>query len=424
MNTPAKRQFLRNLVCGGVAVLLLVSQGTSLADGYRNPTEGAAAQGRAGARLTQGHDPSAVTANPANLTDLDRASVMPFVTIGYMGTDYTAPWGQAEESDDPWKILPALYAAWPLSDGESVVGVGIHIPYGQSSKWSEGGVFSGRAPYFAEMGTVNVNPTIATKLSDSVSAGVGIDLMWSNLEFRQIFQGTRLSFDADGYGLGANIGLTWQVSERQRLAATYRSPVDVEYEGDFEMDGPMAAVLPPPTSASSDFETEIHFPTIVGLGYGLQVSDTVRVEANAEWVEHSRNDAIELDVDNNNVLLAAALGSNRLQQNWDDTWTATIGADWQFNPNWVFRTGYAYLPSPIPDETFMPYLPQGDKNMFAVGLGFRGERHVFDVAYTASVAEDRDISNPANPLTGQPYPANGNYEFDIHLIAVSYNYTF
>lgn len=405
-----------------VVCLLLPAHG--LADGYRNPTEGAAAQGRAGARLTKALDPSTTAANPANLMDLDRAAVMPTVTFGYLSTDYTAPWGQREESDNPWKILPGVFGVWPLADGKYAAGMGVHIPYGQSSEWDKQGVFAERAPYFAEMSTVNVNPSIATRLSDNVSVGAGIDIMRSDLKFRQIFQSTRLAFEGDGVGVGGNVGVTWQVGDAHRLAAIYRSPVDIEYDGDFEMDGPMAATLPPTASASSDFETELKFPTVIGVGYGWQVNDTLHVEADVEWVEHSRNEAIELDVDNNNMLLASALGSNELTQDWDDTWTFAIGADWRFAQEWTLRGGYTYLPSPIPDETFMPYLPQGDKNLFALGLGFHRGRQKVDVAYTISLEDERDINNGPNPVTGQPYPANGEYEFDVQLVCVSYNLAF
>jgi len=103
-------------MCAGTALVLLLVQTLGLADGYRNPPEGAAAQGRAGARYTQGDDPSTVTFNPANLMDLERQSVMLSAGVGYSQVKYTSPLGQSEDSEDPWRILPAVYAAWPLKD--------------------------------------------------------------------------------------------------------------------------------------------------------------------------------------------------------------------------------------------------------------------------------------------------------------------
>jgi long-subunit fatty acid transport protein len=74
------------------------------------------------------------------------------------------------------------------------------------------------------------------------------------------------------------------------------------------------------------------------------------------------------------------------------------------------RAGWTYLPTPVPDETFMSTLPEGDKNIFAVGMGFGGERHSLDVAYSLNIADDRTVMTPVP----------GTYEFESHLIGVSY----
>jgi len=394
-------------MCAGTALVLLLVQTLGLADGYRNPPEGAAAQGRAGARYTQGDDPSTVTFNPANLMDLERQSVMLSAGVGYSQVKYTSPLGQSEDSEDPWRILPAVFAAWALKDGDYVAGLGIHMPYGQSTEWDKDGFIATVAPYFAQMKTVNLNPSIATRIGKNLSVGVGLDVMWSELESRTLLAGSELKLTGDGESLGGNIGLTWQLSDRQRLAATYRSPMSVTYKGDSELSG-----LP-----GTDFETEIDFPTTVGIGYGIHLTDAVRLEANAEWVEHSRNQELGFDLGGYNQMLEQQLGTEAAQallnqdQSWDDTWTVAVGADWAFAPCYVLRAGWTFLPTPIPGETLMPYLPQGDKNVFALGLGYSKDDHSFDVAYSVLVTDDRDL-------------VAGKYEFNIHLIGLSYDYSF
>jgi long-chain fatty acid transport protein len=283
------------------------------------------------------------------------------------------------------------------------------------------------------MKAINVTPAVAVQAGDDWYLGAGLDLMWSDLDFRQFFPwfaitgnpmdgDTRLTFEGDGWGFGAHVGVTWQVADNQRLALTYRSPMKVTYEGDFEMERPIdPARLPPPLrgiTATSDFETEINFPSVVGLGYGIRVSEDVRLEANVEWVEHSRYQDLNLDVAQNNMLVGAAMGSTAIPQNWDDTWTATVAGDWRFDPNWTLRAGWTYLPTPVPDDTLNPSLAEGDKNMLAVGLGFKDGPHSLDVAYIAAIADDRTISNNQNPMV------NGTYEFESHLIGATYGYWF
>ncbi len=394
------------LLCSFSAVI-------ALADGYRNPPEGAAALGTSGMRLSYGDDPSAVSHNPANLMDLKQQQVMPSVTFGYSTKELSAA-GFSEESEDPVATLPALYGAWPVSGGGYALGLGINSPYGQSTTWDKNGRVSSVAPYFAEISTVNVTPAFGARLGNSIHIGAGMGIMYSELDFRQLFAGNTVRFDADGYGIGYNAGITFRAPGRQRIAITYRSPVKVDYGGDFSM-------MP---AGSGDFDTEIDFPAELALGYGVEATEKLRLEANMEWVEHSVNDKMVLDIGEHNDMLEAAMGRRAIEQDWEDTWTFGVGADWSMSRAWSLRTGWTYLPSPVVEETFMPSWAEGDKHVIGAGLGYAGEAHTLDLAYAYNICDERDIDNPAHPVTGQPYPFNGEYEFEAHLFSVSYIYRF
>ena len=411
-----------------MVIVLVGTVASVMADGYRNPPEGAAALGRGGARYVYGDDGSVLTHNPAALTDLDAATLTVSATFGYAPTDYTSPQGVTESSEDAVAILPAVYATMPLDEGRVVVGVGLTSPYGQSQEWDAEGVFKGVAPDFAEMKTVNVSPTFGVKLCDNVSIGAGLNVMWANLEFKQSMPwmpgpaglagpSSRLGFDGDGYGVGGTLGLVWAITDNQRIGLSYRSSVSVTVDGDFTMGNPPPPnPMMPPIAPHSDFETELNFPAVVALGYGIQVTDTLRLEADVEFVEHSKNDVMSLDIGANNGLLVAVLGGTDLPQAWDDTWTFGVGADWACSEDWVVRGGYTWLPSPVPDSTFMPVLPEDDKHVLGIGAGFQSGAHKIDVAYAYSIAQDREIAGTSPPA--------GTYEMDPHLASVTYGYQF
>lgn len=408
-----------------IIVQAINNQSVTIADGFRNPPEGAATLGQGGMRVTEATDATAVTHNPANLTDLKDPELMATLTFGYSPKKFTdGQTGQSETSNDPWAFLPAVYAAWPLHlDTEKpwVAGVGVNVPFGQASKWDENGVFAGRAPYYASMRSVNVNPSLAMQLHERLSLGIGLDAMWSDLEFRQTMpwmvgvpgiSSSRLVFQGDGEAFGANAGLTWKVTDSQRIGLTYRSPMTVKYEGDFTIENPPPpGFLPPGTSNSSDFDTEINFPAVAMLGYGIHVTKTVRVEANLEWCQDSRNESMDIDIAENQVLLG---GNSSLRQDWKDTWSYGIGADWDVAEAWTLRAGWNYLQSPVPDDTVMSTLAENDKHTFAVGVGYHKNGQSIDLAYAYSIMKDRTVSVADNPML------NGTYEFDPHLVALSY----
>lgn len=405
-----------------------------LADGLRNPPEGAAALGQGGVQLTENEGATAISHNPANLMDLTEPQLTPTITFGFSEKKFTsALLGLSTESDNPIAMLPAVYYACPLGE-DYAWGLGITTPYGQSTVWEKSSFISQVSPYDASMETLNINPSFAAKIGDHLYVGAGLDVLGSSISMKQLYplapltggalnSMADLQFEGSGVGLGGNAGLTWLMSENQRLALVYRSPIEVTYAGDFTID---AGGLPPSAGAApatlpapqSHFETEIEFPAIVGLGYGLQLTPAVRAEAHIEWVEHSTYDQLTLDVGRNNPLLTQALGSNVIRQEWDDTWTYGLGIDCELTPRWTVRGGWTYLPTPVPSGTLSPYLAEGDTHILAAGFGYKIKTHQFGLAYAYSLMDDRDITNNQNPYY------NGTYEFDAQLLSLTYNHSF
>jgi long-chain fatty acid transport protein len=413
---------------GWVAVTGSVLPLDATAEGFRNPPSGTFNLGRAGGRIAHIDDSSAVQQNPANLVDLTRPEANLTPSVVHMHAEHESPSGQRAETTDPWKILPNFFAAMPLADGKFGLGIGLTTPYGISNEWETDGSFANptglryQAPYYSELKTINFNPSAAMKLGENVRLGLGVDIIWSQVTFKQFFPWFLVVGDpsvpdghaqaqGDGFGFGANAGITWQFAEKHRVAATVRSPVDVNHEGHFRISN-----VPAPLGGGvsrTEFETEIDFPTIVALGYGIELTDTIRVEADVEWIQFSRFDSLNLDTGGNPFLPNISVN-----EDWDDTFTAGIAGDWRFHENWTLRAGYQFYQSPVPDETISPTIPDADQHVFTLGLQWRHGRHALEAAYGLDFYDDREISNNQNPLF------NGRYDITVHLFSAAYRFTF
>jgi long-chain fatty acid transport protein len=390
------------------------------ADGFRNPPGTAAALGKAGNHIVWVDDASAVFYNPANLVDVPSREVQLSALVGYSHADYGGGLlGGPTETERPWALLPSFSLAWPLHEKDQktdlALGLGLHVPYGRQTRWESDGAF----PLFTQMSVVDVSPALAWRISDSVSVGAGLDMYYGRLQFRQLLgppllpPGSRAEADADGFAVGGNVGITWRLTPNQRLALTCRSPFDLTFRGEME-----TANIPPPFAVpSSDLETTFKFPTIVALGYGIKLTETVSVEAKVEWLQFSRNKTLSVDA-GQNALLAGALGLANAPQNWNDTWTFGIGPEWRFARDWTLRAGYLYLQSPIPDGTFSPMALDVDQSVVSLGLGYQKGRHAVDLAYALGLFHTRRVQGNQNPLF------DGTYEFEGHLAALSYTYSF
>ena len=393
-----------------------------LGEGFRNPPASARGVGRISGNTPHIDDPSAIAINPANLVDLEHSEVMGSVSFGYATVDYSPDLGPSRKSKDPWAALPSLFAVWQLEDSDMVAGLGLTIPFGRFTKFDDDIISRYGSPTYALLGVVDLRPAIAMKLSEKVSLGLGVDIYYSEAEFRQFIPWSlatgvptapdgKATYEGDGTGFGGNVGLTVQMTEKQRVALTYKSPFDIDYSGDFEVDN-----VPPPLAGigvtpESDFDTEFKFPTIVALGYGIQVTDAFRVGFEVEWLETSRFDGIPVDIKNNNVLLP----SRTIPQDWKDHWTYGFGFDLVCSENWTLRGGYMYLESPMPSDTIFPTEAENDMQSISVGLGYDNGDHAVDLAYMLSLSDDQSVSGNPDPTL------NGEYEFESHFVSVSYS---
>lgn len=403
----------------GVGVLLV--PGIAGADGFRNPPETARALSLDGGKLTSIQDASAMAANPANLGALESPDAVVALTLIRGETKYTSALGSAK-TDDPWKVLPNAFFAFPIEPGRMAAGFGITTPFGQSTIWKDDSVLRYSAPYHSELVVVNVNPSFAMRVNERVAVGVGLDMYQSELDLRQYMPwgavvgnpaapDGELRFDGDGTGVGGNIGVQIQVAEKQQLALVYRSRVKVDYDGDFK-----ASNIPDPTLAApkTDFDSEIEFPSTAAVGYGIQLTDRLHLGADVEWLEFSTFDSLPLDIGQNNPLLPAPA----IPQNWKDTWTYGVSAEYALDDAWALRGGYKHMETPIPSGTLSPTLPDADRHLLTAGVGYKRGAQRFDVAYSYSIFDDRTVS-------GSPDPAmNAKYELSSHLIAATYGIRF
>lgn len=421
---------LRTQVIWPGAIALVLFHLSAVGEGFRNPPPGTFNLGRAGGRIAHVDDASSVVQNPANMVDLTGAEVQLSPSIVYIRADYESPSGVTAETEEPWKLLPNAFATVPLADGNVALGLGVTVPYGLGNEWDETssafdrpfGPWRYQSPYSAKLTTVNVAPTVAAKLSEALRVGAGVDVMWSELTLKQYypwFLGTgnladpdgRITTESEGTGVSGHLGVTLQLTERQRVALTYRLPLDINYKGDFQADNVPAALGG--GVFRTEFKTQIRFPTVVAAGYGINLTERLRLEADVEWLQFSRFEDLPLMVANGLPGLPASIN-----EDWRDTWTLGISGDYRLGEHWVVRAGYQFYQSPIPDSTFSPAIPDADQHVLTFGIGYNYKRHFLEAAYGADFYNTRQIADNQNPAF------NGTYNFTVHLFSLSYRFVF
>jgi long-subunit fatty acid transport protein len=106
------------------------------------------------------------------------------------------------------------------------------VPYGRQTKWDSDGVFRYNGTELYEVNGADLSPSLSWRICDSVSVGAG-PIFTTDNSISVSGPPTRPK-PHDGrsgrYSVGGNAGITWRMTENQRVALTYRSPFDLKFK--------------------------------------------------------------------------------------------------------------------------------------------------------------------------------------------------
>jgi long-subunit fatty acid transport protein len=167
-----------------VFITTFLASSALLADGFRNPPEGARAVGMFGGHRAFADDANANIHNSANLVDLERPMFQYNVTLGYGRMTFDKP-GISEETENPFFAIPGFSAAMPFKDGRYAAGVSFYVPYGRSVEWKDGGYFAtntNKLSYAGSMMVSDFTPNFAMRINDSLSVAIGADFYYGTVK--------------------------------------------------------------------------------------------------------------------------------------------------------------------------------------------------------------------------------------------------
>ncbi|MFB6271437.1 MAG: OmpP1/FadL family transporter [Salinibacter sp.] len=485
---------MRLLLTGILALTVgLLAPSSVQAQGFGVYEQGSCVMARAGTAVAQGcDDGSSIYFNPAHLANADGLTASLGATVidarGSFTYDYAAraPYTGVEVDlqNDPIPV-PHGYVTYGVTE-KLGLGLGAYVPYGLETNWpvqlSDGTYFDGAFEGFkSRIQNIYVQPTIAYQVTPDLRVGAGPILAISTVELRQLLdlsqQTTpdgptfgqlgvpfhtafaRVGLEASNeLGYGANVGVSYQASDRISIGARFTTPITVSYEGDakftqvqtdlvFPATSPLAQDLdrdgtPDPTPAdllvagqfdgsgvldpyqqraSSDgdlssqtVETEITFPFQLVGGISFQATEKLLLLADYQFTGWSSFDKIPLEF--------AKLGKRVREENYNNTHAIRLGAEYDLFDQLSARIGYLYNTAAAPDEVVTPLLPEADRNQFTIGLGWRPlERAEINVSYQLLLQNDRR-GRVRGPRSGESLSTDlnqGLYTFGANLFGTT-----
>ncbi|HEY6083753.1 MAG TPA: outer membrane protein transport protein [Nitrospira sp.] len=354
--------------------------------------QGTAASGMGNAFAAQADDPSAIHYNPAGLTQLRGVEFMAGALLSGGTTQFTSPNGATAAGDRngslAWPPPVHAYLTANLKDlgvtalGNLTAGVGLTVPFGSLTRWPTDGPFR-TATVFNSLPLIDIKPTLAYKVADDLSFGLGADIYTfsgligeGHVERQSIWPGglgipagSRVElFGSDTAG-GFNASVLYTALRNSagkpiaNIGIVYRSQATMNLNGALLVNGAMV----------SDAKATLVLPQIITGAIAVWPVRTHRhewkVELDIDYVDwkSARNLDVHLA---NGVTIPQPL-------NWRSTYAAMVGTEYKWLtleslPAWeiALRAGYTNQQSQMPDATFDPGVPSADVHIVGGGIGF------------------------------------------------------
>jgi long-chain fatty acid transport protein len=306
-------------------------------------------------------------------------------------------------------FAPHLFLSYQLTE-RVWLGLGLNSPFGLGIQYDNN--WPGRFNITkAVIQTLNLNPTIAVKVTDYLSLGSGMDIMYFKFKLKRVLPISpigpqALDLQGDSWGLGFNLGLLLKPSDSLSFGVSYRSQIRQHLDG--------RARFRPFNALDSGASGSIIFPDMVFAGIMVRPLKQLSVEGGVIWTHWELFRRLDTKFNN-------ALGTLSEQKDWSNTWRGQLGVEYQAFPWLDIRAGYAFENEPISDRYADYLVPSTDhRHNFSCGAGFRWRAMTLDLAYGMVLMMDRTVNN-SQAIGVLPSDYKGRLS---HVVVMSWGYKF
>lgn len=334
-----------------------------------------------------------------------------------------------------WGYVPNGYMSLSYSK-DLRFGIGIGAPFGLMTKYDKPWVGAAQSDTF-DVKTLNINPSVAFRVSDKVSVGGGVN--WQRLDAEylrtaglnttaQLLAGygitsvnvqnsmSRLSLGGESWGW--NAGTLIKLSPDTKLGVSYRSKVKYLAEGTATVTGPKVAFN---QIFSSSVKAYITLPDTFIASLTHELNPNWQLLGDVSWTGWSSIPKIDIDRTSGAFKGQTA---QTLDTQFRDTWRVAFGANYKLNDDWKLKTGIAYDQTPVKGEaTRLVSMPDNDRLWLSVGAQWKvAKDSTLDFGMAYLHLKDAKINN--NQLLQNRGTVSGTYQDKGFLFGAQYSAAF
>lgn len=428
-------------------VLLFYATTQGFAAGFALIEQSVSGLGKAFAgSAASAEDASTIFFNPAGLTKIKNKEVILGGHLIMPTADYDDKGSKklignlpltGNDGKDPGvtKFIPNLYLAIPIKD-KLAFGLGVSVPFGLATEYDKDWVGRYHA-IKSEVMTLNVNPSLALKLSDNLSLGIGLNYLYVEAEltsaidqglilFAQTRNATFLNLKdgfsrlkGDAWAFGWNAGLLWDVNQKWRIGLAYRSELTPKLEGNAKFENIHPFLQNNVRFKNQDAEAKIHLPATASLSFLYQMSPRLILLGDITWTGWSRFEELR-------IKYALHPQDTVITTKWQDSYRYSLGLSYKWREPLILRAGVAYDETPIRSARYRtPRIPDSDRFWIALGVGYNFTKNLaLDAGYVHIFFRKASIDK--NILPEDTFRGNlkGEFTGSVDIMSMQFKYHF
>ena len=316
---------------------VVLAAGTATAGGLGRPNSiSARGVGMGGAWVVWADDSSAVYFNPAAMSEAEpQINIGAELVIGPRSYTPVADDGTRGPAQEATVVAPVpsvggIGRFW-YNDQPSrfTLGGGIWSTYGGQVSFPKTGM---KALDSTQDAVIEASAGTAMRISDKLSIGasfrLGIGLF--------AVEATQNPYDADLSASGIGVSMAWgflfRPNDKVRIGVAWRAPLHVTTTGTGTVEGASG-------TEQVAVEHEQDWPQSASLGFGVKASPKLKLAAQVDWTQWSTITDLVVQ------LPGSGNPPQIFKENWNDSWTFRLGADYAVTETVAIRGG-AYHDTP------------------------------------------------------------------------------
>jgi len=400
-----------------VALTGILAAGPAFASGYRIPEQSVNSTALSGAYVANTPGADASYYNPANMSWLENKwqteASLTWINLSSIEYTDTRP-GYSSGSKTEDFAMPNLHVVSPEYNNFRF-GLSVVSPYGLSKRWDNS--FPKTTAEEFTLKTYELNPTVSYKINEKLCIGGGVRVLYAEGVVKSNGNvGAIVARDMDGdtTEYGYNLAVTYRPVDNISLAATYRSKIDLDIEGNakLSLNG---------TQLYDNFAAvSVPAPAVLTLA-AAYTCNSGKTTAEFAYDKTFWNAYDQLDFNYNTTLhpILTAVFDTPKAKNWSNSDAFRFGLTHKLNTQWTVMAGFALDKTPIPDQTLGFELPDSDAKIYSIGARYQvNEKLQIGAAYLFDDKESRTVANAA------PNPSGTFDNSAAHLISAGLQYRF